>query len=119
MTLVQLAHVCALVGLINAFVLFAVRKHLSGNPALQEKILFSLLAPLLIGDVAHIAVSLWALGEERWDVANWTPMLWTTVGIGLSLLVPRICWHLGVGRYVDMRDGPFKNLPPALQEAKK
>jgi hypothetical protein len=46
------------------------------------------------------------LGEHKFDFINWTPMLWTTHILGLSLLVPRLAWHLGVGRYVDARDGP-------------
>lgn len=102
----QLAHVCALVGIINIFVLTAARK-LNALPALQEKVVFALLAPLLLGDILHLSVTLWSLGDLKWDVVNWSPMLWTTVLIGLSLMIPRIAWHLGIGRYVDRRDGNF------------
>jgi len=104
-TILQLGHVCALLGLINLFVLSAVRTHLKELPALQEKIVFSLLVPLLIGDVFHLGVTFWALGDQKWNFANWTSMLWTTFIVGLTLMVPRICWHLGIGRYVDFRDG--------------
>jgi len=107
-TILQLSHVCALLGLINIFVLSAVRTHLKEQPALQEKIVFSLLVPLLIGDVFHLGVTFWGLGDSKWDFANWTPMLWITFILGLTLMVPRICWHLGIGRYVDFRDGPFR-----------
>lgn len=107
-TILQLSHVCALLGLVNLFVLSAIRTHLKGHPALQEKIVFSLLTPLLIGDVFHLGITFWALGDQKWDFENWTPMLWTTVILGLSLMVPRICWHLGIGRYVDFRDGSFR-----------
>ncbi|TFK23252.1 hypothetical protein FA15DRAFT_670643 [Coprinopsis marcescibilis] len=103
-TTLQLAHVCALVGIINAFVFTACRKHLKSNPALQEKIALSLLTPLLLGDVIHLYVTFWALGDGRWDFGQWSPMLWVTLILGLSLLFPRIAWHLGVGRYVDRRD---------------
>jgi hypothetical protein len=72
---------------------------------LQEKIVFSLLAPLLAGDVYHLYITLWALGDQRWDLWTWTPMLWVTVILGLTLMVPRVAWHLGIGRYVDYRDG--------------
>jgi len=89
-TILQLSHVCALLGLIN------------------EKIVFSLLVPLLIGDVFHLGITFWALGDSKWDFANWTPMLWITFILGLTLMVPRICWHLGIGRYVDFRDGSFR-----------
>ncbi|KIK06647.1 hypothetical protein K443DRAFT_673931 [Laccaria amethystina LaAM-08-1] len=104
-TTLQLAHVCALIGVINCFVLTAARKHLQDNPALQEKIVFSLLTPLLIGDLFHLVVTLWALGDQKWDFGNWSPMLWTTILLGLSLMIPRIAWHLGIARYVDKRDG--------------
>jgi len=106
-TLFQLAHVCALVGVLNFFILTAVRRHIKNQPALQESIVSALLTPLLFGDFFHLFVTLWALGDQRWDIANWSPMLWTTVGTGLTLLIPRIFWHLGVGRYVDSRDGHY------------
>ncbi|KAF5333349.1 hypothetical protein D9611_002480 [Ephemerocybe angulata] len=106
-TTLQLAHVCALLGIINAFVLTAVRKHLHGNPALQEKLVFALLTPLLLGDIFHLYVTFWALGEERWAFWEWSPMLWTTVLLGFTLMIPRIAWHLGIGRYVDHRDAHY------------
>ncbi|TFK43474.1 hypothetical protein BDQ12DRAFT_675042 [Crucibulum laeve] len=106
-TTIQLAHVCALIGVINFFILSAARKHLKDNPALQEKIVFSLLVPLLIGDIFHLYVTLWALGDKKWDFGSWSLMLWTTILLGLTLMVPRMAWHLGIGRYVDSRDGNF------------
>jgi len=104
-TVIQLAHVCALLGVMNFFVLSAARQHLHAQPALQEKFVSALLTPLLVGDVLHLYVTLWALGDEKWKVMNWTPMLWMTFVLGLSLMIPRIAWHLGVGRYVDKWDG--------------
>ncbi|KAI0068820.1 hypothetical protein BV25DRAFT_1910562 [Artomyces pyxidatus] len=104
-TIVQLAHVCGLLGLVNFFVLRTARRHLTGQPALQEKIVSALLTPLLIGDVAHLAFTFWALGDQRWVFSSWSGMLWLTVGLGLTLLVPRVAWHLGIGRYMDKRDG--------------
>lgn len=106
-TLIQLAHVCALLGVVNAFVLNAVRRHLKTQPAVQEKIVSALLTPLLFGDIFHLFVTVWALGDQRWDIASYSPMLWTTIGLGLTLMVPRICWHLGIGRYVDSRDAQY------------
>ncbi|ESK96063.1 hypothetical protein Moror_7408 [Moniliophthora roreri MCA 2997] len=103
-TVIQLAHVCFLVGIINFFILSAARRHLHAFPALQEKVVWSLLTPLLAGDILHLYVTIWALGDQKWQFETWSPMLWTTVGLGLSLLVPRILWHLGIGRYVDSRD---------------
>lgn len=103
-TLLQLAHVCALMGIVNFFVLGAARKHLHSQLALQEKIVGALLTPLVVGDMAHLYVTFWALGEHKWDVWRWSGMLWTTLILGLSLMVPRITWHIGIGRYVDKRD---------------
>lgn len=111
-TTLQLAHVCGLLGLINIFVLHAIRKHVDDNVVLQEKLVRSLLTPLLIADFTHLYVTLWALGDQRWDVGNWTPMLWTTIGLGSSLLIPRIAWHMGIGRYVHARDAHSQH-PPA------
>jgi hypothetical protein len=107
-TVVQLAHVCGLLGLINFFVFRAARRYLSGHPALQEKLVGALLTPLLIGDVLHLALTLWALGDIRWNLSEWTVMLWLTVLLGLSLLIPRVAWHLGIGRYSESRDGKGK-----------
>jgi len=108
-TIIQLGHVCALVGLVNVFLLTAARRHLHTQVALQEKIVRAFLTPLLIGDMVHLYVTLWALGDQKWDFYNWSPMLWTTILLGLTLMIPRILWHLGVGRYVDSRDGrPIK-----------
>lgn len=104
-TMVQLAHVVGLLGLINVFVLYAARRYLFGQPAIQEKIVGALLTPLLLGDLLHMGITWWALGEGRWDVKNWSGTLWVTMVSGITLLVPRIAWHLGIGRYVHNRDG--------------
>ncbi|KAI0773460.1 hypothetical protein BC629DRAFT_1595221 [Irpex lacteus] len=104
-TLYQLAHTVSLLGAANFFVLSAARTYLWSHPAIQEKIVKALLTPLLFGDVMHIALTLWALGEGRWDVSKWEGILWITIISGLTLLVPRMAWHLGIGRYVEGRDG--------------
>ncbi|KAH9977904.1 hypothetical protein BGW80DRAFT_1284796 [Lactifluus volemus] len=90
-TVLQLAHVCGLLGFIN--------------PTLQEKIVGALLTPLLVGDVLHLVVTLWALGDMRWQFSEWSGMLWLTILSGVSLLIPRVAWHLGIGRYTEARDG--------------
>jgi len=115
-TILQLAHVCALLGIINAFVLTAARRHLKDHPATQEKIVFSLLAPLLIGDFAHLYVTITGLGDRKWDFWDWSPMVWTTFVLGLTLMIPRIGWHLGIRRYVDRRDGRYKNVATNTDE---
>jgi hypothetical protein len=104
-TMLQLAHVCGLLGLINVFLLRAAHRYLSNQPALQEKIVGALLTPLLIGDVLHLTITLWALGDARWKFSEWSELLWLTVLLGISLLIPRIAWHLGIGRYMEARDG--------------
>ncbi|KAJ7665556.1 hypothetical protein B0H17DRAFT_1090930 [Mycena rosella] len=111
LTITQLGHVCALLGLLNVCILTQCRVHLSLQPALQEKIVSALLTPLLIGDFLHIYLTLWALGDQRWDFQNWSPMLIITVLFGFTLLVPRVMWQLGIGRYVDSRDGHGHNNP--------
>ncbi|KAL1661592.1 hypothetical protein GGF50DRAFT_105086 [Schizophyllum commune] len=109
-TIIQLGHACALLGLLNACILRALRTHLAHAPALQERIAAALLTPLLVGDVVHTALTLWALGEARWNSAAWSPTTWCTVVLGLTLLVPRAAWVAGVGRYVDTRDGSYQKM---------
>jgi len=49
-------------------------------------------------------------------------MLWTTNLLGLSLMLPRMAWHLGIGRYVDTRDGSQTRITSritSLKELKK
>ncbi|KAI9063297.1 hypothetical protein FKP32DRAFT_1592741 [Trametes sanguinea] len=104
-TMLQLAHVVGLLGLINFFVLGAARKYLFAHPALQEKIVGALLTPLLIADIVHLTITWWALGDSRWSFWEWSGLLWVTFLTGFSLLVPRVAWHMGIGRYVDRRDG--------------
>ena len=104
-TLLQLAHTVGLLGLLNFFILWAARKHLWSQPAIQEKVVGALLAPLLLGDFLHIFLTLWAIGDDRWQVQKWQGTLWITIVSGITLMVPRLAWHLGVGRYMDSRDG--------------
>ncbi|TRM67757.1 hypothetical protein BD626DRAFT_564663 [Schizophyllum amplum] len=109
-TIIQLGHTCALLGLLNLCILRALRAHLAAVPAIQERLATALLTPLLVGDVLHIVLTLWALGDARWDLADWSATTWATVVLGLTLLVPRAGWHAGVGRYVDTRDGAFQRM---------
>lgn len=104
-TLFQLAHTVGLLGCVNFFLLWTARRHLWPQPAVQERVVRALLLPLLFGDILHIALTLWALGEERWDVSQWEGMLWITIVSGFTLMIPRIAWHLGIGRYMESRDG--------------
>lgn len=85
--MLQLAHTCALLGIINFFVLTAVRGLRS--PALQEKIAMSLFTPLLVSDVSHILVTLYGIGDTRWNVDEWPSIIWITIITGLTLLIPR------------------------------
>lgn len=103
-TLMQLAHTVGLLGSLNAFVLWAARKYLWSQPAIQEKVVGALLTPLLLGDFLHIFLTLWAVGDDRWDVQRWQGTLWITIITGIILMVPRLAWHLGVGRYMESRD---------------
>ncbi|KAI0702880.1 hypothetical protein BC835DRAFT_1320065 [Cytidiella melzeri] len=104
-TLYQLAHTVSLLGFINLFMMWTIRKHLWTHPAMQERVMRALLTPLLVADFLHIGLTLWALGEERWDVSQWGGILWITIVSGFTLMIPRIAWHLGIGRYVHERDG--------------
>ncbi|KAF7332107.1 hypothetical protein MKEN_00091400 [Mycena kentingensis (nom. inval.)] len=99
LTVTQLGHVCALLGLLNIWLLSSARSHLSLQPALQEKIVSALLTPLLIGDFMHIYITLWALGEYRFQFSSWSPMLIVTILSGFTLLIPRLMWQLGIASH--------------------
>jgi len=101
----QLCHISLLIALLNLIFLRNVRNLLGSNPIIQEKIVGAYLSVLLFGDFFHISISFWASGDTRWDVEKWSFMLWAIVVTGLSLLVPRLSWFLGIGRYVHKRDG--------------
>lgn len=87
-TILQLAHTCALLGIINFFILTAIRGLRS--PALQEKMAKSLFTPLLVSDVSHILVTLYGIGDTRWNVDEWPSIVWITIIAGLTLLIPRL-----------------------------
>jgi len=117
-TLLQLAHTCWLLGFINLFVLNAAKIYIVQLPV-QEKIVAALLTPLLFGDVFHLAITFYALGEYPWNLSSWSPLLTITVVTGISLFIPRVCWHLGLGRYVASRDGIAQKHHDAASIAKK
>src|SRR6202035_4397708 len=103
--IIQLGYAAWLMTTLNFFILGAARKHLAHDPALQEKVVAAFLYALAFGDFAHIAISLWAFGDIRWEFSKWTSLMKTALILGLSLLIPRVCWYLGIGRYVRERDG--------------
>ncbi|KAF9780145.1 hypothetical protein BJ322DRAFT_1221113 [Thelephora terrestris] len=94
---IALAH--AVIGLINASVLRAIRR--LPSQASQEKIAKSLFLPLAIGDVSYLFEVLYGTGNVRWKFGDW-PRINVIVGIGF--FIPRVCWLLGIGRYVETRD---------------
>ena len=85
--MLQLAHTCALLGILNFFILTAARDLRS--PALQEKMAASLFTPLLVSDITHILVTLYGIGDTRWNVDEWPSIIWITIITGLTLLIPR------------------------------
>lgn len=111
----------AVIGCISFSVLRAVRK--LPSPALQEDIARSLLIPLAIGDILHLFGTFYGIGEVRWRTKDWPQVLWLSIFVGIALFVPRyvrttpcwrscgsnkfhyrVCWLIGVGRYVATRD---------------
>ncbi|KAL0949494.1 hypothetical protein HGRIS_009548 [Hohenbuehelia grisea] len=84
-TIIQLGHVCGLVGVVNAFLLTAARRHLATQVILQEKIVRALLTPLLIGDFLHLYVTLWALGDQKWDFRKYVG-IWELAGMSIAAM---------------------------------
>jgi len=42
-------------------------------------------------------------------------MLVITIATGLTLLIPRLMWQLGIARYVDSRDGVHHRSRPTTK----
>jgi len=99
-TLLQLVHILFQAALINLFIINATRRYFTQDPKAQEVIYKALFTVLLIGDFAHIGVTLYAMGPMRWEFGSWSALTWVTLIVCVSLLVPRALWHLGVGRDV-------------------
>jgi hypothetical protein len=102
-SLIQYASIVFLLCLANIFVFDAARKYLSNSLALQEKVIGSFLKVHLFGDFMHIAIFLWAWGEDRWALSRWNAYCWTVMVVNLSLATLRLCWLFGIGRSVHDR----------------
>jgi len=92
----------AIIGFVCASVLRAIRS--IPSPTLQEKIAKSLLVPLAIGDVLYQFGVFYGIGDARWRSRDWPQALWLNVVVGITIFIPRVCWLLGIGRYVATRD---------------
>ena len=103
-TLLQLISVLLTMALLNISVIHTTRRYLAHDPAAQEIAYRSLLSVLMFSDFAHTFVTLYGMGPEmRWAFGRWSGLTWLTVGVNITLLVPRALWHLGVGRDVGTR----------------
>jgi len=99
-TILQLVHLFVLLALINLFVINATRRQFAHDPKAQEVIYKALFTVLMFGDCAHLGITLYAMGPMRWEFGGWSPLTWFSLTVGVSLLIPRALWHLGVGRGV-------------------
>jgi len=94
-------------GLINLSVIHAARRYFIQDPRGQGVVYKALFTVLMFGDFAHIGVTLYAMGPEmRWEVGEWNVLTWVTIVAGVSLLVPWMLWHLGIGRDVPTLADP-------------
>lgn len=110
----------AIIGFVNASVLRATRR--LSSLTLQEKMAKSLLIPLAIGDVFYLFGIFYGIGDVRWKSRDWPQALWLNAIVGITIFIPRcvrmiprtqcrdnrshsrVCWLLGIGRYVATRD---------------
>jgi hypothetical protein len=100
-TLLQLIVVLLAAALTSVSFIHTTRRYFAHDPAAQEIIYRSLFGVLLLSDVAHMYVTLYGMGPEmRWAFGKWTGLIWVTIGVTITLLIPRVLWHLGVGRDV-------------------
>ena len=111
------AHV--VIGCISASILRTIRR--LPSQTLQEKMARSLMISLAIGDVLHLFGTFYGIGDVRWKAEDWPQVLWLNIIVGLALFIPRyagttpnprggdsyhyrVCWLLGIGRFVATRD---------------
>jgi hypothetical protein len=100
--MIQYAHFDFLFALCNLIFLPLLKSYLAGQLELQEKFLMPYFRLLLLGDLAHVGFAVWGW----WDVGFWG---WSVEKMGrmfltLTVLLPRLAWVLGFGRYVHERD---------------
>jgi len=105
-TLFQLTVVVLVVAFLNLSITHCARWHFAHDPAAQQLIYQSLIGVLVLGDVAHIAATFYAMEPAvRWRFGSWSTLMWVTVLATVSLLVTRTLWYCGVGRDVINRNG--------------
>lgn len=96
--------VVLVVAFLSLSIIHCAKSHFAHDPAAQQLIYQSLLRVLVLGDAAHLAASFYAMEPAmRWQLESWSPLMWVTVGAGVSLHVARVLWLCGVGRDVITR----------------
>lgn len=111
-SLFQLRHMYLLAALVEATVAFFIysrltpigggmrKERMRRTLMLQEGACKALLMPFAIGDVGAIAVTLYALGwKSTRNVQEWNVGVWSVIGLGMSLALPRWAWFAGLGRW--------------------
>jgi len=110
--LFQLGHIYLLAALVEASIAFFIYSRLTPIRGvmqsertrrvliLQEGTCKALLIPFAIGDIATIAVILYALGWETvQNVRGWNVGVWSVVGLSMLLALSRWAWFVGLGRW--------------------
>jgi len=97
-----------IVAFLNLSITHCTRWYFAHDPAVRQLIYQSLISVIVLGDVAHIAATFFAMEPAmRWRLGSWSTLTWTTVLSTVSALVTRILWYCGVGR--DNRNGRERN----------
>jgi hypothetical protein len=52
---------------------------------------------MAVGDVIHVYVCCYYLGEKVMDVGSWNDTTWGNIGIATTLFLCRLVWFLTVG----------------------
>ena len=61
----------------------------------EPRVVRAYIRSLCFGDMGHIGVTMYMLGESRFDYASWTPLVWGNVAFTSFLLVFRCLYLLG------------------------
>jgi hypothetical protein len=100
--MIQYAHFDFLFALCNLIFLPLLTSYLVGQLELQEKFLTPYLRLLLLGDLAHVGFAAWGWwGAGLW---GWNLERWGRTVLMMTVLLPRLAWVFGLGRYVHKRD---------------
>jgi hypothetical protein len=95
----QLANCYLLVGLMSAVVM---------RTTVESRVISALIAALLIGDIGHVGVSVYALGNDFWSPLKWSSVDLGNIPFTTFLAVNRVAYFISIQKPKAQRRGSPK-----------